>query len=154
MTESTEVTQEQDKNKKRAIEFVGSRPMAEIIDHLAYAYTRVEELENRNTELWHRVSNMKSAIKDFVATHISDPSDIDAGDLREFGESCGVELVKTIDITFSVSYTGQMDVPIDFDVEDISESDFDISIDWTGDSDVTVLNSDFNVEDFDIEENN
>lgn len=67
---------------------------------------------------------------------------------QEIAEALGFELSTTYNIEFVVRYTTSISVPLGADAP--SEYDFEANIDYNGDGDVEA--EDYNIEDFDCEE--
>lgn len=137
---------------KKATEFVGANNTSDIIGQLALLYKRIKELEDNSFQKDVRLNQFKDTVKDFIVEHIEEPSSIDKDDLKDLAGSLYIELTRSVQVTFSIEVTSDIEVPIDYDIQDIDSSDYDIDIRWTGTSDIGETNTDFNVEDFEAEE--
>jgi len=81
--------------------------------------------------------------------------DITTDDLKEFAEKMNIELTKEIEVTFKVDVKFTATVPLDFDVDKIDESDFDVRVDYRGNDDDIEMNEEYvDTEDFEVSEDN
>jgi hypothetical protein len=55
--------------------------------------------------------------------------------LKELADELEIELTKEVEVTFTVEVTATFTVPLDFEADNIDDSDFDIRIDYTGNND-------------------
>lgn len=122
-----------------AEEFVKENNSMQIVEELVNHYNAIEslnrkleqaELDIRNQRS--RWASMAQTIEEFLKEHISEGNDASVDDLKELAESLDIELDKEVEVTFQVEVTATITVPLDFDAEDISEQDFDISITYEG----------------------
>lgn len=137
---------------KKATEFVGANNTSDIIEQLALLYKRIKELEDNSFQKDVRLNQFKDTVKDFIVEHIEEPSNIDKDDLKDLAGSLYIELTRSVQVTFKIEVTSDIEVPIDYDIQDIDSSDYDIDVRWTGTSDISETNTDFNVEDLEAEE--
>jgi hypothetical protein len=143
MTENnTEITvetlQEENKRLKDTVDTYISR-----IQTLA---STKENLKNQYVELYDKV-------EEFLKEHIL-AKDIDTKDLIKFAADLDMELTKSVKVTFNVVCEYQFNVPLSYDESDFSESDFDIKISSNiTDDDIEETSESFEVEDFEVEDN-
>lgn len=149
----TEITTETavDTHKVKAIEFVNTHSMADIIDALAGTERLLDASKEANRGTRARLQELVDTVTEFIKDNIS--SGATSSDLRELANDLDIELSKDVTISFTVKYTADVTVPIDFDIESIDDSDFDITIRYTGNDDVEFDNDSTEVEDFEAEEN-
>lgn len=141
-----------DTHKAKAIGYVNTHSMADIIDALAES----DRALDRNREAHRGTSARLQQLVDTVTEFIKDNLDTGASksDLRELAAELDIELTKSMTITFTVEYQADIVVPIDFDEDSISESDFDVEISYNDhSSDVEFENDAFGISDFSVEEN-
>ena len=75
--------------------------------------------------------------------------------MKEFAEKMGIELTKEIEVTFKVDVKFTATVPLDFIVENIDESDFDIRINYNGNHEDVDMEEEYSdIEDFDVSDDN
>ena len=148
----TEVTTETavDTHKVKAIEFVNTHSMADIIDALAGTERLLDASKEANRGTRARLQELVDTVTEFIKDNLDSSF---AGKLKELANELDIELSKDVTISFNVRYTADVTVPIDFDIESIDDSDFDITIRYTGNDDVDFDNDSTEVEDFEVEEN-
>lgn len=153
MTEvTTETTQQVDIAKKAAIEYVGSHSMTDIIEHLADQYKYLETSKENNRIARNRLQELVDTVTEFITDNLS--SGASTSDLKELAEELEIELTKDLTISFTVKYTAEVTVPIDFDADSIDDSDFDVTIRYTGnDDDIDFDDDSTDIEDFEVENN-
>lgn len=86
-------------------------------------------------------------VREFLTEKIAN-DEIGTDVAQEIAELLGFELSTTYNIEFVVRYTTSISVPLGADAP--SEYDFEANIDYNGDGDVEA--EDYNIEDFDCEE--
>ena len=92
-------------------------------------------------------------VEEFLTEHIKS-GDIDKNDLIKFAADLDMELTKTIKVNFNVVCEYEFKVPLSYDESDFSEGDFDIKISANiTDDDVEETHESFEVEDFEVEDN-
>lgn len=109
----------------------------------------IDERDTYRKEL----NNWKNSITEFIKEKITE-DDISIDDLKEFAEELNIELTKDIEITFQidVKYSGK--VPLDFDITDIDENDFDVRINFNNsDEDIDIDEDYSDIEHFEVSEN-
>lgn len=148
----TEVTTETavDTHKVKAIEFVNTHSMADIIDALAGTERLLDASKEANRGTRARLQELVDTVTEFIKDNLDSSF---AGKLKQLASDLDIELSKDVTISFNVTYTADVTVPIDFDIESIDDSDFDITIRYTGNDDVEFDNDNCEVEDFEVEEN-
>lgn len=140
-----------DNNKQRAMLYVHSHPLADVIDHLASLYESADSRVEANRQTRNRLQELVDTVTEFIKDNLSDGADSDA--LKELANNLEIELTKDLRITFTVSYYADVTVPLDFDEQRISDSDFSASIEYSGSDDVEFSNDSTEIEDFEVEEN-
>lgn len=152
MTEITTETTETavDTHKVKAIEFVNTHSMADIIDALAGTERLLDASKEANRGTRARLQELVDTVTEFIKDNLDSSF---AGKLKQLASDLDIELSKDVTISFNVTYTADVTVPIDFDIDSIDDSDFDITIRYTGNDDVDFDNDSTEVEDFEVEEN-
>lgn len=142
-----------------AEQFVKNHNSMQIEEELVNHYKTIESLKSRvqaeagNSDHFRQKFNrLEERVAEFLKSHISDNEDASVDDMKEFAESLGIELTKEIKVTFGVEVTVEMTVPLDFDIDDISESNFTVSAEFDGMTDVEVEDTQIDINDFDVEE--
>jgi succinate dehydrogenase flavin-adding protein (antitoxin of CptAB toxin-antitoxin module) len=143
-----------------ATEFVKNSSSTQIAEKMA---EDAQSLENMRKNVSHKQveidylrrdkRNILDIVEKFLKEHISEGNEADLDELKELAEELDIELTKDIKVTFTASVEVEMTVPLDFDLEDIDESNFTVSAEFDGMTDVEVDDTDINVEDFEVEEN-
>lgn len=107
---------------------------------------------NRSNEQQSKYLNLYSTISDFITEHVKD-DDISTDDLKELAEELNIRLTKTIKVKFTVACEYEFEVPLDFEDNDIDESDFSINISSSiSNDDVEETHESIDVTDFEVEE--
>jgi len=146
---------ERNKEKQIVIEKIETLSTDELIDYftsISIGGKQVQKtLDNCRDTIW----KYENWIQQFVQDNWHNPSDIDQDDLERFADKFNIELSKRITVTLTVTYTGEFTVPLGFDNDSITESDFAESVTLSNtfdnleiDSEETSI-SDFEVEDDD-----
>ena len=142
-----------------AEDFVKENTTSTIVDEFVNNYKTTESVKSRvqaeagNTDHYRQKFNrLEERVAEFLKSHISENDDASVDDMKEFAESLGIELTKNIKVTFGVEVTVEMTVPLDFDIDDISEENFTVSAEFDGMTDVEVEDTEININDFDVEE--
>lgn len=110
-----------------------------------------KQLEIDNTR--RRLSDTVRAIEEFIKSHVSENDSADVDELKELANDLDIELTKSITVKMEVSIEVEMTVPLDFDEDSIDDSDFEISADFNGMTDVEVDDTNINVDSCEVEEN-
>ena len=123
-----------------------------LLDELDFH--KVESAKNRNraTENQSKYLNLYNSIAEFIKDHVTD-DDISTDDLKELAEELNISLTKTIKVKFTVACEYEFEVPLDFEDNDIDESDFSINISSSiSNDDVEETHESIDVTDFEVEE--
>ena len=157
-TENTAVT-ETETPEQIAEQFVKNHNSMQIEEELVNHYKTIESLKSRvqaeagNSDHFRQKFNrLEERVAEFLKSHIGDNEDASVDDMKEFAESLGIELTKSITVKFTAEVEVEMTVPLDFDTDDISEDSFTVSAEFDGMNDVTVEDTNINVDDFEVEE--
>jgi hypothetical protein len=153
MTNETTVTTETpvDAHKNNAVQFVNSRSMADIIDHLSDQYKMLEASKENNKAIRTRLQELVNVVERFVKDNYEDGAS--QSDLKELAEQLDIELTKNLTVTFTVNCEFDLTVPLDFNEEDINDGMFDVSIEPRfRNEDIDVDSESIEVEDFDVSE--
>jgi len=125
-----------------AEEFVKANTTSAIIEEFVNHHNTIESLKRkleyteqdaRNQRS--RWASMAETIEEFLKDHISEGASASVTQLKELAAELDIELTKEVEVTFTVEVTTTLTVPIDFDADKIDDSDFDISVDFTGNFD-------------------
>ena len=139
-----------------AEEFIKANTTSVIIEEFVNHYNTIESLQRKLTYAEQEARNQRSrwasmaqTIEDFLKEHISEGNSASVTDLKELAAELDIELTKEVEVTFSVEVTATLTVPLDFNAEDVEESDFDIRIDYEGShDDVECDDIEWNTNDF------
>ena len=96
------------------------------------AKLQYQEQETRNQRS--RWASMSQTIEEFLFEHIKDEQ-VSIDDLKQLADDLEIELTKEVEVTFTVEVTATVTVPLDFNAEDIEESDFDVRVNYEGSHD-------------------
>jgi hypothetical protein len=142
-----------------AEQFVKNHNSMQIEEELVNHYKTIESLKSRvqaeagtSDHYRQKFARLESRIEEFLKSHIGDNEDASVDDMKEFAESLGIELTKSITVKFTAEVEVEMTVPLDFDTDDIDDSHFTVSAEFDGMNDVTVEDTNINVDDFEVEE--
>lgn len=125
-----------------AEEFVKANTTSVIIEEFVNHHNTIESLKRkleyteqdaRNQRS--RWASMAETIEEFLKEKISDGCSASVKELKELAEELDIELTKEVEVTFTVEVTATFTVPLDFEADNIDDSDFDIRIDYTGNND-------------------
>ena len=121
-----------------AEELVKTSSFTELVATLVQYHNNAESLRLKLESAEREARNQRSrwatlaqTIEEFLIEHIKDQQ-VSVDDLKELAEELEIELTKEIEVTFKVDVTATVTVPLDFNDEDIEESDFDINIRYEG----------------------
>lgn len=95
--------------------------------------------------------NLKNIVEEFVKETILD-NDVSVDDVKRLADNCGIELTKELQVEMTIRYYATVQVPIDYDADDITESDIDVSVEFTPSGDAEVTSDSTETEDFSVEE--
>jgi len=121
-----------------AEELVTRNTTSVIVEVLVENYTTIErqkqQLLSREKDVANfraRWASMSDTIEEFLKDHISENKGANLTELKELAAELDIELTKEIEVTFDIEVTTTLTVPIDFDTDKITESDFNINVDFT-----------------------
>lgn len=149
-TETTAQPSKFDIKKQQASDKIHEMTMDDIAGYIATLQVNLEDSKDSNTAIRGRLQELVDNVTEFIKDNLDSSF---AGKLKELANELDIELSKDVTISFKVTYTADVTVPIDFDIESIDDSDFDITIRYTGNDDVDFDNDSTEVEDFEVEEN-
>lgn len=149
-TNNTEVTLSPfDTIKQEVMQKISTMTQDEIAGYIANLKVNAEESRKSNTVIRGKLQNAIDTITNFIQDNY-DSSWQDK--LKELAEELDIELTKNITVTFTVTYEADITVPLDFNNDDIDETDFDVSITYSGhNSDVEFDNDSTDISDFEVE---
>ena len=150
----TEVTTETVVNQYRdkAIVFVNGNSVSDTIDELSEKYEQLAASTKANNEVRKRLQELVDTVEEFVKNNIKEGASPE--DIKELAENCEISLEKEITVSFKVDYSVDLTVPMDFDIETLSDTSFDVEVNYIGSKGegVELNNEDFTIEDFKTEE--
>jgi hypothetical protein len=141
MTTENTVTEVELTPTQIAENFVKENTTSVIVEEFVNHYNKIENLkaklqyqeqETRNQRS--RWASMSQTIEEFLFEHIKDEQ-VSIDDLKQLADDLEIELTKEVEVTFTVEVTATVTVPLDFNAEDIEESDFDIRVNYEGSHD-------------------
>jgi hypothetical protein len=141
MTTENTVTEVELTPTQIAENFVKENTTSVIIEEFVNHYNKIENLkaklqyqeqETRNQRS--RWASMSQTIEEFLFEHIKDEQ-VSIDDLKQLADDLEIELTKEVEVTFTVEVTATVTVPLDFNADDIEESDFDIRVNYEGSHD-------------------
>ena len=159
--ETTQVTTEAPlTNQQIAENVVKDLPANEIVnevkrllDEVDYRKREAALAKERATQGTSRYLNLFTSLEEFIKEHVKDEQ-ISIDDLKEFAEEVNISLTKSIRVTFNVKCEYEFNVPLDFDEEDITDGDFTVRISSNvSDEDVEETSESYEIEDFEVEDN-
>lgn len=146
---------------QRVEEFVKTSSFGDIVEHIVSKEENVEKLDLICQDLRRQISslrserdNWKNSITEFIKERIKEDS-VDLDDLNTLAEDLDIELTKVIRVKFTVQVEGEFTVPLDFDVNDVTdESDFfDVRIEANpSDGDIEIESEQWDINDVEAEE--
>ena len=148
VTTETVVNQYRDK----AIVFVNGNSMSDTIDELAEKYEQLASSTKANNDVRARLQELVNTVEEFIKDNIKEGASPE--EIKGLAEDCEISLEKEITVSFKVDYSVDVTVPMDFDIEKLNETSFDVSVNYIGSRNqgVEINNEDFTIEDFDVEE--
>lgn len=155
---TTETTTTEPTPQQVAEDFVKENTTSVIVEEFVNNYYAIERLkkqveESRTTAQYRlqRLEQFIASTRDFIITGLA--NEVDEDDLKRLAETLDIELTKEIEVTFRVDVTATVTVPIDFNEDDITDADFDVSVEYSGNHDDVECDSiDFEVNNFIAEE--
>ena len=136
--------------KQEANTKIASMTLDDIAGYIATLKVNVEEARNGTSAVRARLQTLVDNVTEFIKDNYKEGADTDA--LKEFAEECDIELTKEVTVKFTVNYEADVTVPFDFDVDDIDDGDFDVTIRYTGTDDAEFGHENTDIEDFEVEE--
>lgn len=141
-----------------AEEFVKANTTSVIVEEFVNNYNTIESLKrqleaSKSTAEYRRVrlEELIAKTRDFIITGLA--NEVSEDDLKDLADKLDIELTKEIEVTFRVDVTATVTVPIDFDEDDITDADFDITVEYSGTHDDSECDSiDYEVNNFVAEE--
>jgi seryl-tRNA synthetase len=122
-----------------AEEFVKANTTSVLVEEFVNHYNEIERLkrrlEEKNSSLDYsrnRLNELVAKTRDFIMTHVADGEGASVDELKELAEELDIDLTKEICVTFSIEVTATVTVPVDFDEDDITDADFDITVEYSG----------------------
>jgi len=162
MTEetTTQTTETPLTNQQIAENVVKDLPANEIVnevkrllDELDYRKKEATLAKERTTQASSRYTNIFNSVEEFIKDKVKEDA-VDIDDLKELAEELNISLTKSIKVTFSVTCEYEFNVPLDFDDNDIDENDFNVIISSRiSNDDVEETSESYEVEDFEVEDN-
>ena len=115
----------------------------------------IQSLRNSNTYQRQQLNDLIATVRSFIVEHVTNDDSASVDELKELATDCDIELTKEVTVSFTVQVEYTYTAPIDFDVEMIDESNFDVSINTYGVSDdLDETNESIDICDFDVQEDN
>ena len=122
-----------------AEEFIKANTTSVIVEEFVNHYNEIERLkrrlEEKSTSLDYQRNRLNALIvttRDFIVTHVANHDGASVDELKDLAQELEIELTKEIEVTFRVEVTATVTVPVDFEEDDITDSDFDISVEYSG----------------------
>lgn len=139
-----------EQTKQEAREKISSMTHEDIAGYIALTKTRVSELETYNRETRNRLQQLVDTVTKFIKENLEEGASHD--DLKQLADDLEIELTKTVKVEMKISYYADLIVPIDFDIENINESDFEVNITCNTSSETEVDDESTEIDDFSAEE--
>jgi hypothetical protein len=147
-------------NAERAEEIVKTMSSGEIVteikrllDTLDASKAKAARQEGYASQYLQQRNNWQNRVTEFIKDKVKEDA-VDIDDLKDLAEELDIKLVKSIRVTFNVACEYEFEVPLDFDEDNIDDSDFDIRISSNvSDDDVEETSESFEVEDFEVTDN-
>jgi predicted transcriptional regulator len=151
MTETTPEEQVSE-HKVKAVNYFNSNSVSDCIDELAEKYELLASSKKANNEVRARLQELVNTVEEFIKDNIKEGASPE--EIKGLAEDCEISLEKEITVSFKVDYSVDVTVPMDFDIEKLNETSFDVSVNYIGSRNqgVEINNEDFTIEDFDVEE--
>ena len=130
-----------------------TKELQRLLDEVDYRKREAALAKERATQGTSRYLNLFNSLEEFIKEHVKDEQ-ISIDDLKEFAEEVNISLTKSIKVTFNVKCEYEFNVPLDFDEEDITDGDFTVRISSDiSDEDVEETSESYEIEDFEVEDN-
>lgn len=137
-----------------AEEFVKENTTSVIVEEFVNNYNTIESLKrqldaSKSTSEYRRIrlEELIAKTRDFIVTNLANGG-ANEDDLKDLADKLDIELTKEIEVTFRVDVTATVTVPIDFNEDDLTDADFDITVEYSG------SHNDVECDDIDHEVNN
>ena len=155
---TTENTTTEPTPQQIAEDFIKANTTSVIIEEFVNHHNTIESLKrqleaSKSTAEFRRVrlEDFIAKTRDFIVTGLS--NEVGEDELKRLADKLDIELTKEISVTFSVEVTATVTVPIDFDEDDITDADFDITVEYSGShNDVECDSVEYEVNNFVAEE--
>jgi seryl-tRNA synthetase len=143
-----------------AEDFVKENTTSTIVEEFVNNYKTIESLKTRvqaeanNADHYRQLFKRKlEIVEEFLKSHIGENDSASVDELKELAESLDIELTKEVEVTFTIEVTATLTVPLDFDEDDLSDSDFDTRVTYEGGhNDVECDDVEWNINDFETDE--
>lgn len=99
------------------------------------ANRNLQKSDLRIMNLVNVTENLRKIVQAFIAKCFEEDA-VELDDLKELANDLNIEVTKEIEVLVTVEYQTTLTVPIDFDEEDIDDTDFDGTLNYCGDDDV------------------
>jgi len=124
-----------------------------LLDEVDYRKREAALSKERATQSTSRYLNLFNTLEEFIKEHVKDEQ-ISIDDLKELAEEVNIELTKSVRVTFNVKCEYEFTVPLDFEDDDITDGDFTVRISSNvSDEDVEETSESYEIEDFEVEDN-
>lgn len=142
-----------------AEDFIKTHSILELADQLVTYSESCDNMRNTITRKQLEIDNLRNNLRnvvdtvtEFLKSHISENDSASVDELKELAEELDIELTKSITVKIEIEVEVEMTVPLDFDEESIDDSDFDISCEFNGMTDVEVDDTNIEVTSCEVEE--
>lgn len=150
-TETTDTQLSQfDLMKQEANAKIATMTLDDIAGYITNLKVSNNETRSGNSNLRGRLQKLLDTVTEFIKENLEEGASHD--DLKQLAEDLEIELTKTVKVEMKISYYADVTVPIDFNVDDISESDFEVEVTANIDSDADVTDESTEIDDFSAEE--
>jgi hypothetical protein len=116
-----------------------------------------EDLSNQTVVLNNRLHKSNDEVNDLklkiegvrgvILDYISINGNLDNDELKEIAEILKMKLTKTVDIEYTVKYTGSAEIPLDVDVDDIDwEDEVSFHVDTNSEHDIDLTEDSVDVD--------
>jgi hypothetical protein len=116
-----------------------------------------EDMSNHNVALTNKIASLTDEIKELqlkianvegvIWDHISTYGKLDNDDVKCIAECLGMKMTKTVDLSYTVTFVGTVEIPIDVDVDDIDwEDEVSFGFDNNGEHDIDLVEDSVDVD--------
>jgi outer membrane murein-binding lipoprotein Lpp len=124
-----------------------------LLDEVEYYKKDTKLAKERATQANSRYSNLFTSIEEFIKEHVKEEQ-VQIDNLKDFAKEIGLELTKSIKVTFIAECEYEFTVPLDYDIDDITESDFVTNISsHITDEGVEETHESIEIKEFEVEDN-